>query len=219
MGERMGLLGKKLGMTQIFTEDGERIPVTVIKTGPCVVLQVKTPETDGYSAIQLGFDDQKKQRANRPDLVRFSKAETDPKRFVRELRLPVSKLGGFKRGQTLKASEVFEQGDWIDAIGISKGKGTQGVMKKYHFRGLRATHGTHEYFRHGGSIGCHLTPGRVVKGKKMPGRMGNEKVTIQNLKVAGIQDDDNLVLVRGAVPGQNGGYVILKKAVKKSAGK
>ncbi len=219
MGERMGLLGKKLGMTQIFTEDGQRIPVTVVKTGPCVVLQVKTQETDGYSAIQLGFEDQKKHRVNRPDLVRFSKAETEPKRFVRELRLPAQKIGDFGRGQTINISDVFEKGDWIDVTGTSKGKGFQGVMKKYNFSGFRATHGTHEYFRHGGSIGCTLTPGRVMKGKKMPGQMGNERVTVQNLKIAEINEENGLVLVRGAIPGHRGNYVIIQKAVKKSGPK
>ena len=217
MGERMGLLGKKLGMTQIFTDDGEMIPVTLVETGPCVVLQVKSPDNAGYSAVQLGFDNQKKQRVNRPDLVRFSKAESEPKRFVREIRIPKKDLDGFKMGQTLKATEVFQDGDWVDVTGVSKGKGFQGVMKRHNFSGFESTHGTHEYFRHGGSIGMCLTPGRVVKGRKMPGQMGHRKTTVQNLKVVRIQDEDNLVLVKGAIPGHKGGYVIVRKAVKKAS--
>ena len=217
MGERMGILGKKLGMTQTFTEDGEMIPVTVVEAGPCSVLAIRTKEKDGYSGVQLGFDDQKKHRANRPDLVRFAKAESEPKRFVRELRLPEERVAKLEVGQTLKASEVFSDGDWVDVTGTSKGKGTQGVMKRHNFRGISASHGTHEYFRHGGSIGCSTTPARVFKGKRMPGRMGNAKVTTQNLRIVKVMDDKDILLVSGAVPGHKQGYVIVRQAVKKAA--
>lgn len=212
---KMGLLGKKVGMTQIYSDDGFRIPVTVVATGPCTVLNIKTLERDGYTAIQLGFDDQKTSRVNRPDLARFKKADAEPKRFVREIRLDAAALDKFKVGQEIKVDEVFADGDLIDASGVSKGKGFQGVMKKYHFRGFAATHGVHEYFRHGGSIGCRLTPGRVVKGKKMPGQMGNYLVTTQNLKVVSVRADDNLLLIHGSVPGSKNGYVVLRFAKKK----
>jgi large subunit ribosomal protein L3 len=219
MGNTMGILGRKVGMTQTFNEDGKLLPVTVVEAGPCAVLAVKTTAKDGYAAIQIGFDDQKKQRTNRPDLVRFSKVNAEPKRFVRELRLTDEEVKEFEVGQTLQVSDVFAAGDWIDVIGTSKGKGFQGVMKKYNFSGFEATHGTHEYFRHGGSIGCRLTPGRVVKGKRMPGRMGGRRVTTHNLQVVDIRDEHNVMLVKGAVPGHKKGYVIVKKAVKKKGKK
>ncbi len=212
---KMGLLGKKVGMTQIFTDDGLRVPVTVVAVGPCVVLAKRTPEKDGYAALQLGIDDQKPSRTNRPDMGRFEKAGTDPKRFVREIRIQAEALGRFEVGQEIKVDEVFAEGDIIDVTGTSKGKGFQGVMKKYNFRGFRATHGVHEYFRHGGSIGCRLTPGRVVKGKKMPGQLGNHRRTQQNIRVVSVRPEDNLLLVHGSIPGSKNGYVVMRYAVKK----
>jgi len=213
---KMAILGKKLGMTQIFTTDGNRIPVTVVEAGPNVVLSIRTPEINGYSALQLAFDDQKPQRVNKPDAGQFKKANVGPKRFIREVRLSAEDVAAYTLGQTINAADVFRQGDPIDVTGISKGKGFQGVMKRYNFRGAQTqTHGTHEYFRHGGSIGCRMTPGRVHKGKRMGGHMGSERVTIQNLKIAQIRAEENIILVQGAIPGAVNGYVTISFAAKK----
>ena len=214
MASRMGLLGKKVGMVQDFDDKGNWAAYTVVECGPCVVLDIKTEERDGYWAIKLGFDDQKPHRVNRPDMGVFAKAKSDPKRWVREIRLSKEEAQQFEVGQVLTPEQVFRAGDPIDVTGTSKGKGFQGVMKRYHFRGIRATHGSHEYFRHGGSIGCRLTPGRVAKGRKMPGQMGNKRVTTQNLSVNEVIGDKGLVLIRGAVPGAPGGYVTVKHATK-----
>ncbi len=211
----MGLLGKKVGMTQIFTDDGLRVPVTVVATGPCVVLAKRTPDKDGYAAIQLGFDDKKASRTNRPSMGHFEKAKTDPKRFIREIRLTPKAMEKFEVGQEIKVDEVFAVGDIIDVTGITKGKGFQGVMKKYNFRGGKQSHGVHEAYRHGGSIGCRLTPGRVVKGKKMPGQLGNQRRTTQNIKVVSVRPEDNLMLVHGGIPTAKNGYVVMKYAIKK----
>lgn len=211
----MGLLGKKVGMTQVFTDDGLRLPVTVVSTGPCVVLAKRTPDKDGYAAIQLGFDDMRASRTNRPSMGRFEKAKTDPKRFIREIRLKPEAMEKFEVGQEIKVDEVFAAGDIIDVTGTTKGKGFQGVMKKYNFRGGKQSHGVHEAYRHGGSIGCRLTPGRVVKGKKMAGQLGNARITTQNLKVVSVRPDDNLLLVHGGIPSAKNGYVVMKYAIKK----
>lgn len=212
---KMGLLGKKLGMTQTYNDEGFRVPVSVLQMGPCTVLAKRTPDRDGYSAIQLGFDDQKASRVNRPDLARFEKAKAAPKRFVREIRLEPEHLDRFEVGQDISVAEVFAKGDVVDVTGTSQGKGFQGVMKKFHFRGFRATHGTHEFFRHGGSIGCRLTPGRVVKGKAMPGQLGRRRVTQQNLTVVDVRPDDNVLLIKGGVPTHANGYLIVRYAKKK----
>jgi large subunit ribosomal protein L3 len=211
MAENIGLLGRKLGMTQVFAPDGERIPVTVIKTG-CVVVGKRTPERDGYSALQLGFEERPARLLNRPENGFFKKVGVKPQRFVREFRLPADQLAGFEVGQEIKPSAVFAEGNAIDVTGTSKGKGFQGVMKRHHMSGTKDSHGVHEFFRHGGSIGCRLTPGRVHKGKRMAGQMGAERVTIQNLQLFQILDDDGCILVRGAVPGPTGGVVTVKKA-------
>jgi len=213
---KMAILGKKLGMTQIFSTDGNRIPVTVVEAGPCVVLAIRTPEKNGYSALQLAFDDQKPQRVNKPDSGQFKKANVGPKRFVREVRIDAEQAAKYTVGQTLSAADVFRAGDPIDVTGISKGKGFQGVMKRYHFKGAQTnTHGTHEYFRHGGSIGCRMTPGRVHLGKRMNGHMGSERVTVQNLKVAQVRAEENIILVQGGIPGPVNAYVTLSFAAKK----
>ncbi len=217
MAERMGVLGKKLGMSHVFTEDGRRIPVTVVQAGPCVVMGKRTPDIHGYSALQLGFDDQKPQRVTKPMMGQFSKAGIEPKKFIREIRIPASELDKYEVGQVLDLSDVFSEGEFVDVTGTSRGCGFQGVMKRHNFAGFKATHGTHEYFRHGGSIGNRLTPGRTVKGRKMPGHMGSKRVTIQNLEVVGVRPEENLILVRGAVPGAPNGYLVVRKAVKKSA--
>ncbi|HLU66637.1 MAG TPA: 50S ribosomal protein L3 [Kofleriaceae bacterium] len=212
MAEQVGLLGRKLGMTQVFAPDGERVPVTVIQTGPCVVVGKRTPDKDGYSALQIGFEERPARLTNRPANGFFKKAGVKPQRFVREIRIPESELEKFELGQALKPSDLFVENNAVDVTGTSKGKGYQGVMKRHHMNGTKASHGVHEFFRHGGSIGCRLTPGRVHKGKRMAGQMGNEKVTLQNLQLFKIMDDDFCILVRGAVPGPTGGLVTVKKA-------
>lgn len=218
MVERMGLFGKKVGMTQTFDQTGNCVALSVIETGPCVVLDILTPQRNGYSAIRVGFDEQKAQRITRPRAGEFAKADTTPKRFVREIRLSEEELGQFSVGQTLSVAQVFGKGDVIDVTGTSRGKGFQGVMKRHNFSGFRATHGTHEYFRHGGSIGCRLTPGRVYKGRKMPGQMGNKRTTVQNIKIYDVLPEKNLILVRGAIPGAPGGYLQVRLSAKKLRG-
>ena len=216
MAEQVGLLGRKMGMTQVFAPDGERIPVTVIKTGPCVVVGVRTADKDGYSAVQLGFEERPARLFSRPENGFFKKAGVKPQRFVREMRLPADQVAQFTVGQPIKPSEVFAQGIPVDVTATSKGKGFQGVIKRHHMNGTKATHGVHEFYRHGGSIGCRLTPGRVHKGKRMGGQMGNEQVTIQNLQLFQILDDDFTILVRGSVPGPTGGLVTVKKAATRA---
>ncbi len=214
MAYRMGLLGKKIGMTQNFDAKGVWAALSVIQTGPCVVLEVLTPEKHGYSAIRLGFDERSPSRTNKPLTGQFVKAGTTPKSFIREIRLGEEEAAKFSVGQVVSIGEVFRPGDHIDVTAISKGKGFRGVMKRHHFSGFRATHGTHEYFRHGGSIGCRLTPGRVFKGKRMPGHMGNARVTVQNIVVVEVIEQENLLLIKGGVPGPRDGYVIIRQATK-----
>ena len=216
MALRMGLLGKKIGMTQVFGPDGERVPVTAIATGPCVVIAKRTPDKDKYSAIQLGFEERKAQRVNRPETAYFAKANVKPQQVVKEIRLPEADVAKYEVGQVLRAADVFAKGIAIDVVGRSKGKGYQGVMKRHHLGGSRNTHGSHEFFRHGGSIGCRLTPGRVHRGKRMSGHMGDDRITIQNLEVFEVLADENILLVRGNVPGGKNGYVLVQKAVKKA---
>lgn len=216
MAFRMGLLGKKVGMTQAFNEKGIWQALSAVEVGPCVVLDVLTTKRNGYSAVKFGFGEMNERRAKKPAMGVFKQAKTAPKRFIREIRLPAAEADKFVVGQTVSIDEVFRTGDVIDVTGISKGKGFQGVMKRYHFRGFRATHGTHEYFRHGGSIGCRLTPGRVFKGQKMPGQMGNKRVTVQNLKVVEVVEDKNLLLLAGSVPGSPDCFVVIKQAAKKA---
>ncbi|MBV6506659.1 MAG: 50S ribosomal protein L3 [Syntrophorhabdaceae bacterium] len=212
----LGILGKKLGMTQIFREDGSIVPATVIQAGPCYVVQKKTNEKEGYTAIQLGFEEVKKvNRINKPLVGHFKKANIPPTRILKEFRVGPEEVDANEVGSQISV-ERFEIGDYVDITGTSKGKGFAGVMKRYGFGGSPASHGTHEYFRHGGSIGQNMTPGRTLKGKKMPGHMGNSRVTVQNLKVVGVRSDNNILLVEGAIPGPNNGYVIINKAVKKN---
>jgi large subunit ribosomal protein L3 len=215
MALRMGLRGKKIGMSQVFGPDGERVPVTAIATGPCVVIAKRTPEKDKFAAIQIGCQEKKASRVTRPLTGYFAKANVKPQQVVKEIRLSVEDLAKYEVGQVLLASDVFEKGGAVDVVGRSKGKGYQGVLKRHKLGGARNTHGTHEFFRHGGSIGCRLTPGRVHKGKRMSGHMGDERKTLQNLEVFDILPDENVVLVRGNVPGGKNGYVLLQNAVKK----
>ena len=212
----LGLLGKKLGMTQIFDDHGNAVPVTVIKTGPCKVVQKKTSGKEGYDAIQLGFDEvQKVARVNKPLAGHFKKGSIAPVRFLREFRVTPEDVNGTEVGTEITV-EIFEPGEFVDVTGTSKGKGFAGVVKKYGFKGQPASRGTHEYFRHGGSIGQNMTPGRTYKGTKMPGHMGNRRVTVQSLKIVDVRGDTNILLVEGAIPGPTNGYVIVQKAVKKS---
>lgn len=207
----LGILGKKIGMTQVFDEIGNMTPVTVIEAGPIFVTQIKTIETDGYNAIQVGFADKKENRTIKPEKGHFAKAEVTPKRFVVEFR--VDDTSGFKLGQEIKVD--FEAGSLIDATGISKGKGTAGPIKRWNQSRGPETHGS-KYHRRPGSLGASSYPGRVIKGTHMAGHMGNERVTVQNLEVIRVDADKNLLLVKGAVPGPKGGFLTIKKAVKVS---
>ena len=207
----MAILGKKIGMTQIF-EDGKVVPVTVIEAGPNFVLQTKTTEKDGYVAIQVGFGEKREKNTTKPLMGIFNKAGVKPQRFVKELR--VESVEGYTLGQEIKV-DVLGTTEFVDITGTSKGKGTAGVMKRHNFHGNRATHGVSRTHRLGGSIGNSSTPGEVYKGRKMAGRMGNEKVTVQNLKVVRVDAENNLLLVKGAVPGAKNGYLTIKAALKK----
>jgi large subunit ribosomal protein L3 len=211
-----GILGKKLGMTQIFTDDGTSIPVTVIQAGPCYVLGTRDETTHGYSAVQLGFEPKKMQRVGKPEAGQFAKAGKGAFYHVRELRCDSDDLRPGITGDELRVGDIFKQGCFIDVSGLSIGKGFAGVVKRYGMRGQPATRGTHENRRHVGSIGCRKFPGRVFKNKRMPGRMGNKKVTVQNLEVVGIRPEENLILVKGGVPGARGGVLLLRSAIKSS---
>jgi large subunit ribosomal protein L3 len=216
MALKIGLLGKKIGMTQVFADDGEAVPVTVIQTGPCIVIGTRTPDRDGYSALVLGFDEKPVRLASKPELGAIKDTGAKPQRFIRELRLPAEEVAKYKVGQVLGPKDVFADNTPIDVEGTSKGKGYQGVIKRHHMSGMTRAHGTHEYFRHGGSIGCRLTPQRVHKGKRMAGQMGNEKKSVQNLQLLRIMPEDNVILVRGAVPGSANDYVVVTNAATRT---
>jgi large subunit ribosomal protein L3 len=205
-----GLLGRKLGMTQVFVGGEELIPVTVVEAGPCTVIQKKTKDADGYDAIQIGFEEIKPHRATRPALGHFKKAGAGALRILREIR--VENASDYEVGQVLKV-DMFSPGDRVDVIGVSKGKGFQGVMKRHGFGGGRASHGS-MFHRGPGAIGAHEAPGKVFKGKKFPGQMGNRRVTVQNLQVVEVDLDRNLIMIRGAVPGAKHGALMLRNAVK-----
>lgn len=204
----MGILGKKLGMAQIYNEQGQAVPVTIIQAGPCPVVDMKTPEKDGYSALVLGFGSVNKRKLNKSRKGLFEKSEVEPKHVLREFRL--DSVEGYSIGQEILAS-LFTEGEMVHIAGISKGKGFAGVMKKYNFGGSGASHGHSLVHRRGGSSGASSYPGRVFKNKKMPGRMGGEKVTVKNLAVVAVDTDNNLLLVKGAVPGAKNGLVTLYK--------
>jgi large subunit ribosomal protein L3 len=206
-----GILGTKLGMTQVFDENNRVVPVTVVRAGPCVVTQIRTVDNDGYSAVQLAYGAIDPRKVNKPETGHFSKAGTTPRRHLVELR--TADAGDYQLGQEVTAG-VFEAGAVVDVVGTSKGKGTAGVMKRHGFHGLGASHGVQRKHRSPGSIGGCATPGRVFKGLKMAGRMGNERVTSQNLKVHRVDADTNLILIKGAVPGPKGGLVLVKGAAK-----
>ncbi len=217
MTEKIGLLGKKIGMTHVFTDDGEAVAVTVIQTGPNRVIGHRTTERDGYSAIVLGFDEKPVRLANKAELGGLKASDSKPQRFVRELRLPAEEVAKYAVGQELGAQDVFTENSALDVEGCSKGKGYQGVFKRHHMSGKPRTHGTHEYFRHGGSIGCRLTPQRVHKGKRMAGQMGNEKKTIQNLQLFRFMNEENCILVRGSIPGAANEYVVVTTAATRES--
>lgn len=202
-------------MTQIFQEDGKLIPVTAVQAGPCTVVQKKAPDKEGYSAVQLGFDEKRIKSTTKPLMGHFKKANITPKRKLCEFRLKKEEVDSYQLGQSITLDTMFKSGDFADVTGISKGRGFTGVMKRHGFHGADASHGTHEYHRHGGSIGQHTFPGRTFPGLKMPGHYGNSRATVQNLKIAQINKENNLLLIKGAIPGPPGGYVIINKAVKK----
>ena len=205
-----GLIGKKIGMTQIFDEDGNAVPITLIEAGPCYVTQVRTPQTEAYSAVQLGFGEIKPARITGGQLGHLKNAGAPPLRYLREFRVKETEL---KVGDKVTA-DIFEVGEYVDVIGTSKGKGFAGAVKRHGFAGGPKTHGQSDRQRAVGSVGATSGTGRIFKGKKMPGRMGNERVTVQNLKVALVDADRNLIGIRGAVPGSKGGLVMIKEARK-----
>ena len=235
----VGLLGRKVGMTQVYTENGDLIPVTVIEAGPCVVLQLRTKDRDGYEAVQVGFADKKRpngrrerkgraRRSERGHVAQLSskraktradagleplpKANCEPKRFVREFRTD-GEEGDWEVGQTLTVN-LFEETPHVDVVGTSKGRGTAGVMKRHNFAGQRASHGVKRVHRHGGSIGMSADPARVLKGTRMAGRYGNARSTVRHLEVVSVDDENNTLLVKGAVPGPSGGFLVIRPTNK-----
>lgn len=206
-----GIIGKKLGMTQLFDENGKVVPVTVIEAGPCTVVQKKTVESDGYQAVQLGFGEVSAKRVNKPAKGHFAKADVAPKKTLREFRL--ADISAMNVGDILKA-DVFAAGDHIDVVGVSKGKGYAGTIKRWNGHRLRESHGTGPVARHAGSMGACSTPSRVFKGKKLPGHLGAERVTIQNLTVVKVDTENNLIAIKGAVPGPKGAVVCISDSVK-----
>lgn len=209
---RVGIYGRKVGMTQIFDEAGLVVPVTVIETSGCAVAQVKTKDKEGYNAVQVGFGARKLQNVNKAKVGHYKKAGVQAKAKLKEIRFPDDQdMSQFKAGEALTPG-MFEKGDLIDVIGTSKGHGFTGVMKRFNFHGKHATHGTSKYFRHGGSNGSNTFPGRVLKNKGMPGHHGNTRTTVSNLKVVEVRVEENLILLKGAVPGPKDGFVLLRSS-------
>ena len=208
---KKGIIGKKIGMTQIFDESGKVIPVTVVEAGPCVVVQKKTVENDGYAAVQLGFGDEKATRVNKPIKGHFDKADAAYKKNLKEFRL--EDCESVNVGDILKA-DTFAPGDLVDVSGTSKGKGFQGTIKRHNNSRLKETHGSGPVHRHAGSMGACSSPSRIFKGKGMPGQMGNEKVTVQNLEIVKVDAENNLIALKGAIPGPKGGIVSIVDSVK-----
>lgn len=206
------ILGEKVGMTQIFDDQARAIPVTVIKAGPCHVTQIKTNETDGYSAVQISFEEMRPSLVNKPTAGHYAKAGVAPARHIVELR--VEDPTQYELGQSIDVGEVFAKGGKADVSAVSKGKGFQGVMKRHNFSGMSASHGVHKVHRAPGSIGACATPARVFKGKKLPGRMGGQRTTILNLEVVDVDAENGLLLLGGAVPGPKGSLVLIREAVK-----
>ena len=210
---KKGLIGKKIGMTQIFDDKGNVVPVTVVEAGPCPVVQIKTVETDGYAAAQIGYGDVKPQRVNKPQAARFKKADVAPKKVLREFKF--DDIASYNVGDILKA-DTFAAGDIVDVVGTSKGKGTAGAIQRWNFSRLKESHGTGPVARHAGSLGACSDPSRVYKGKKLAGHLGHERVTIQNLEVVKVDAENNLIAIKGAIPGPKGGIVVIKNSVKKA---
>jgi len=210
---KKGLIGKKIGMTQIFDEKGNMIPVTVIEAGPCAVVQKKTTENDGYEAVQLGYGDMKANKVNKPMKGHFAKADVAPKKVLKEFKL--ADTSSVNVGDILKA-DIFAAGDIVDVVGTSKGKGTAGAIKRWNFSRLKETHGTGPVARHAGSLGACSDPSRVYKGKKMAGHLGSERVTVQNLSVVKVDSENNLIAIKGSIPGPKGGIVVIADSVKKA---
>jgi len=206
-----GILGKKLGMTQVFVADGRRVPVTVVEAGPCTIVQKKTESTDGYNALQVGFSAKKTARVNKPMIGHFRQADQGAFTHLRELG--ADNVDDYNVGDQITCDAVFKAGDIIDVTGASKGKGYQGVIKRWGFSGGRATHGS-KFHRAPGSIGCSAWPSRVFKGKKMPGQMGNARVTQQNLEIVEIRPEQNIILIKGSVPGANQSLLLIRKCIK-----
>ena len=210
---KKGLIGRKIGMTQVFDEKGNVIPVTVVELGPCAVVQKKTVENDGYAAVQLGFEDKKVTRTNKPEKGHFDKANVAPKKILKEFRLEDD--SNLNVGDIIKA-DIFAAGEKVDVIGTSKGKGTAGAIKRWNFSRLKETHGTGPVARHAGSLGACSDPSRVFKGKKLAGHLGAERVTIQNLDVVKVDAENNLIAIKGAIPGPKKGIVMVVNSVKKA---
>jgi large subunit ribosomal protein L3 len=210
---KIGLLGRKIGMTRVYDSNGKATPVTVIEAGGNSVVQLKTPEKEGYNAIQVGFETQKESRLNKAELGHFKKAAVEPKKLLREFRLPDEAQ---ITGDVDLSVNQFQPGEFVDIIGRSKGKGFQGVVKKHNFAGQPAAHGS-KMHRRNGAIGNRSTPGRVWKNMGMPGHLGDDRVTVQNLRVVQVRSEENVILVSGAVPGANGSYVVVRPAKKKSS--
>ena len=206
-----GIIGKKLGMTQLFDENGKVVPVTIVEAGPCVVVQKKTEESDGYQAVQIGFGDVSAKKVKKPLKGHFEKANVAPKKTLREFRL--EDVSDLSVGDIIKA-DAFAAGDHVDVSGISKGKGYAGSIKRWNNHRLRMTHGTGPVHRHAGSMGSTSTPSRVFKGKKLPGHLGAEKVTVQNLTIVKVDAENNLIAVKGAIPGPKGGVICIMDSVK-----
>ncbi len=212
-----GLVGRKLGMTQVFNAEGECIPVTIIEAGPNVILNIKGEDKDGYSAAQIGFTPKKTQRLAKSESGFFNKAAKGAFCHVQEIRCDVSTLG-WTAGQELNVNDVFAAGQLVDVSGTSIGRGFSGVVRRHGMKGQPATRGTHEVRRHMGSVGCRKFPGKIHKGKRMPGLMGNAEVTVQNLEVVAVRPEDNVILVKGGIPGARGGIVVIRKAVQNFVG-
>ena len=218
MNQNLGIIGTKIGCTQIFDDKGEVIRCTVVQGG-CVVIGKRTLEKDGYSALIVGLGERKEKHTSKPVLGAFKKSGQSPKRTVRELRASPEQVAQFEVGQKVGVDQVFEVGQFVDAQGVSRGRGFTGVVRRWNFAGAVSSHGTHEYKRHGGSIGTNMTPGRTLPGLKMPGHYGSETVSALNLKVAKLIPEDDVVLIEGAVPGPRNAVVTIRGAVKKNGGK
>ncbi|MBI3202976.1 MAG: 50S ribosomal protein L3 [Myxococcales bacterium] len=218
MNTHPGVIGRKLGMTQVFTSDGSVIPCTVVEASP-VVVGKRTKEKDGYDALVLGLAERKEKHTKKPVAGMYKKASVSPKRWLKELRCTPDFAASFELGAAVKLDTVFEEGQLVDVQGTSRGRGFSGVMRRHNFAGQVQTHGTHEYKRHGGSIGTNMTPGRVLKGVGMPGQHGNAKVTVYSQRVVKVSADDSLLFVEGGVPGSKNSLVFVRGAVKRHGGK